>query len=133
MICGHEHTLPFMDRLRLQARSAVGGMGTSRDLHCVTQPSNSMAMFSLSSPLPLSKPFPSKIKQNDFHVTNQTSDALPVQAIEFLQAELHRFLQKNVIVLNSLFFLSKKFCNSTKFTSSEIAYVSLYGFICVFR
>jgi len=37
-----------MGKLRLQARSAVGEMGTSRDLHCVTQPSNSMAMFSLS-------------------------------------------------------------------------------------
>jgi hypothetical protein len=74
-----------MGRLRLQARSAVGGMGTSRDLHCVTQPSNSMAMFSLSSPLLLPYPFLSKIKQNDFHVTNQTSDALQVQAMEFRQ------------------------------------------------
>jgi hypothetical protein len=51
-ICGHEHILPFMGRLRLRARSAVGGMGISRDLHCVTQPSNSMAMFSPSSPPP---------------------------------------------------------------------------------
>jgi len=102
MICGHEHTLLFMDRLRLQARSAVGGMGISRDLRCVTQPYNSMVMFSPSSPLPFPFPFLSKIRQNDFHVTNQTSDALPVQAMEFLQAELHRFLQK-------------KKCNPTKF------------------
>jgi len=96
MICGHEHTLLFMGRLRLQARSALGGMGISRDLHCVTQHSNSMAMYSPSSPLPLPYLFLSKIRQNDFHVTNQTSDALPVQAMEFLQAELHRFLQKKM-------------------------------------
>jgi len=53
MICGHEHTFLFMGRLPLQATSAVGGMGISRDLHCVTQPSNSMATFFPSSPLPL--------------------------------------------------------------------------------
>jgi hypothetical protein len=107
MICGHEHTLPFMGRLRLPARSAVGGMGISRDLLCLTQPSNSMTMFSPSSPLPLAYPSLCKIRQNDFHVTNQTSDALPVQAMEFLQAELHRFLQKNVIVLNPFFLIQK--------------------------
>jgi hypothetical protein len=101
MICGHEHTLPFMGRLRLQARSAVCGMGISRDLHCVTQLSNSMAMFPPSSPLRSHTHFPPK--------SDRTTSTLQIRHLMHYHCRRWRSFRQNCTDS------CKKKCNRTKF------------------